>query len=75
MFQLISHEGGVGVYVLTTCELIDGEFLWLLSHKSQQELKVEKWVSVSWDYNAEIKRERGTIWREYSEVKTFAHYA
>lgn len=69
------------VYVLTACDLIDGEFLGLLSHKSQQEFKVEKWVSVSWDLNAERKRDRGTIQSlemervQYSEIKTFAHYA
>lgn len=63
--------------VLSACDLIDGEFLWLLSHKSQQELKVEKWVSVSWDLNAERNGGRGAIlslrWRVYSEIKALAH--
>lgn len=50
-FRLISHEGGLGLYVLPACDLMDGEFLLLFSHKSQEELKVEKRVSVSWDVN------------------------
>lgn len=81
-FQLISHEGGAGLYMLPACDLIDGEFLPLrLSHKSQEELKVEKWVSVSWDVNAERKRARETK-SEFEmarvqtggERKSIAHY-
>lgn len=43
----------MGLNELPACDLMDGECLQLLSHKSKEELKGEKWVSVSWDVNAE----------------------
>lgn len=52
----ISHEGGERWCALSAWDLIDGDLLLLLllhSHKSQEELKVEKWVSVSWDVKAD----------------------
>lgn len=42
--QLITHERGVGLCALPACDLIDREVLAkrLPSHRSQEELKVEK---------------------------------
>lgn len=42
--KLITHERGGGLCALPACDLIDREFLAqrLPSHKSQEELKVEK---------------------------------
>lgn len=55
LFQLISHDRGVGLYVPPPLLHVIWwrENLLLLSHKSQEELKVEKWASVSWDVNEE----------------------
>lgn len=68
LFQLISHEqGGVQLYVRPACDLIDGEVLLQLSHKSQVELKVEKWVKVSGDVNAGIKRDSVSVCNGHSK--------